>query len=70
MNDREKILELLKAHPNGLRFRQLRALLNIKHSSLIQLVDEMESEQLIEAIFHRDIKIHKDYYLWRIKKEK
>lgn len=68
MNEHEKILGLLKAHPKGLRFRHIRALLNIKHSSLIRLVDEMEDAKMIEAVPCRDAKTHKIYFLWRIKK--
>ena len=65
---KEKIIEILAQHPNGLRMREIEMYLQINHFSLFNLLDEMKKENFITRIGVNNFVQGESYILWKLVK--
>ena len=70
MNYTYRILDLLKAYPNGLRLRSIGAKLGVWHPSLAKDIAELESKGQIVGTLHRDMANMEQYYIWKLVEKK
>lgn len=70
MNYTYRILDLLKAYPNGLRLRSIGAKLGVWHPSLAKDIAELERKGQIVGILHRDMANMEQYYIWKLAEKK
>ena len=66
MNCTDRILDLLKDHPNGLRLRSIGSYLGVWHPSLVKDIDELEKAGKIIGKLHRDMGNMESYYIWKL----
>ena len=67
-NYTNSILNVLKNYPNGLRLRSIGAKLGVWHPSLAKDIAELERNDQIVGILHRDMANMEQYYIWKISK--
>lgn len=63
---KEKILEVLKAHPNGMRLREIGGELNIWHPKLLPDIHELENEGKIVGFVGGDFANMERYIIYKI----
>lgn len=65
---KEKIIEVLAYHPNGLRLREIAMYLQVNRFSLINLLDELKKENFITGIGVNNFVQGESYILWKLVK--
>lgn len=65
---KEKIIEILTQHPNGLRLREIAMYLRTNPFHLISLLDEMKKENSITGIGVNNFVQGESYILWKLVK--
>lgn len=66
MNENEKILNLLREHPNGLRLRSIGMYLNTYHMNLIDTIHKLKAEGLVKSRIYSDLANGEFYDIWSI----
>ena len=65
---KEKIIEVLAHHPNGLRLREIAMYLHVNRFSIINLLDELKKENFITGIGVNNFVQGESYILWKLVK--
>ena len=65
---KEKIIEVLTNHPNGLRLREIAMYLQVNRFSLINLLDELKKENIITGVEVNNFVQGESYILWKLVK--
>ena len=63
---KNKVLEILAHHPDGLRLREIAMYLQVNQFFLINLLDEMKKENLITGIGVNNFVQGESYILWKL----
>lgn len=66
MNENEKILNLLREHPNGLSLRSIGMYLNIHYINLVYTIRYLEIKGLIKSRIYSDLANGEFYDIWSI----
>lgn len=66
MNENEKILNLLREHPNGLPLRSIGMYLNIHYINLVYAIRYLEIKGLIKSRVYSDLANGEFYDIWSI----
>ena len=64
---KEKIIEVLREHPDGLRLREIAMYLRVNRFKLIDILDEMKKEGIINGRSNEDHANGEYYIIWYIK---
>ena len=65
---KEKIIEVLAHHPNGLRLREIAMYLRVNRFSIINIMDEMKKEGIIDGRSNEDHANGEYYIIWYLVK--
>lgn len=65
---KEKILEVLRKHPNGLRLRQIAMYLHCHHFALINDMHELKEAGLVDGWPNKDHVNGEYYIIWALVK--
>ena len=65
---KEKIIEVLAHHPNGLRLREIAMYLQVNRFSVINLLDELKKEGIITGVDVNNFVQGECYILWKLVK--
>ena len=65
---KEKIIEVLAHHPDGLRLREIAMYLRVNRFSLINLLDALKKENFITGIGVNNFVQGESYILWKLAK--
>ena len=61
---KEQIIEILRAHPNGLRLREIAMYLRVNRFKLIDILDELKKEDIIDGRQNDDHANGEYYIIW------
>lgn len=61
---KEKIIEVLREYPNGLRLREIAMYLNCHHFTLINEMDELKKAGLVDGRPNEDHANGEYYIIW------
>ena len=61
---KNKILEVLREHPNGLRLREIAMYLNVNRFSIIDELDDLREADLVSCLPNEDHANGEYYVIW------
>ena len=63
---KEQIIEILRAHPTGLRLREIAMYLRVNRFKLIDILDELKKEGAIDGRSNEDHTNGEYYIIWHL----